>query len=181
MADGIQRTAHISRCGKFRYQLRRYWGGNGGTLLFVMLNPSVADGLVDDPTIRRCIRFAVDGGFAGLEVVNLFAFRATDPRDLAANGYPVGPENDFAIADAAINAREICVAWGVAPAAEARAQQVMGFLHRFVRTTMCLRITRGGWPGHPLYLPAACKLQPFTPEAIDLAMRPQAHGCEARS
>lgn len=171
MNDGIRRTARISRCGAFRYQLGRCWGAEGGVLLFVMLNPSTADGLVDDPTIRRCMGFAADGGYGGMEVVNLFAYRAIDPRELAARGYPVGPENDIAIATAVIGARDICVAWGVAPAAETRVQQVMPTLRWRDRVPKCLRITRSGWPGHPLYLPASCKLQPFTAEAIEAAMQ----------
>lgn len=172
MANGIRRTARISGDGLFRYHLGRYWEHGEGILLFVMLNPSVADGLVDDPTIRRCMRFALDGGFAGLEVINLFALRSTDPRELAARGFPVGPENDIAISRSVATAREICVAWGVATAAEARVQQVMPTLRRD-HTPMCLRITRSGWPGHPLYLPASCTLQPFTAEAVDRAMHPE--------
>lgn len=167
---GVRRTARVSDDGVYRYHLGRYWSGGDGILLFVALNPSRADGLVDDPTIRRCMRFAADGGFAGLEVVNLYAFRATDPRELAARGYPVGPENDIAIAGAVVHAREICVAWGVVPAAEARVQQVMPVLRWRDRTPQCLRITRSGWPGHPLYLPASCRLHNFTPQAIDHAM-----------
>ncbi len=169
-APRMGRSAVISSDGRYRYRLSRHWGGDGGVLLWVMLNPSRADALVDDATIRRCTSFSVAGGFAGLEVVNLFAYRTAYPRELAAAGYPVGPENDIAIAAAVLGAREICVAWGVAPAAEARVQQVMPVLRWRDRTPKCLRITRSGWPGHPLYLPASCKLHDFTPEAIDRAI-----------
>jgi hypothetical protein len=173
VADGIRRTARFSDDDVFRYHLGRYWNAGDGILLMVMLNASTATGPVDDATIRRCMRFAMDGGFAGLEVVNLFAFRTAYPRELAAAGYPIGPENDIAIAGAVTRAREICVAWGVAPAAEARVQQVIPVLRWRDRTPKCLRITRSGWPGHPLYLPASCKLHDFTPEAIDRAMNPE--------
>ena len=79
----MNRAAIISPCGQFRYWLRRQWGGDG-TLLYVMLNPSTADADVDDATVRRCIRFARDHGFGAMEVVNLFAHRATKPADLRA-------------------------------------------------------------------------------------------------
>ena len=96
----MNRAAIISPCGQFRYWLRRQWGGDG-TLLYVMLNPSTADADVDDATVRRCIRFARDHGFGAMEVVNLFAHRATKPADLRAAGFPVGPNNDISITAAA--------------------------------------------------------------------------------
>jgi hypothetical protein len=90
----MKRTAIVSDCGRFRYHLRREWSA-GSTLLFVMLNPSTADADVDDNTIRRCVGFGQAEGFGAVEVVNLFAFRATDPADLRRAGYLVGPDNDF--------------------------------------------------------------------------------------
>lgn len=77
--------------GEYRYKLWRVTGAPGTSVaLFVMLNPSTADATDDDPTIRRCIRFARDWGHARLLVANLYALRATDPRALSRHPDPVG-------------------------------------------------------------------------------------------
>lgn len=75
--------AELSPDGRFRYSLWREWSG-ARWMAFVMLNPSTADANVDDPTIRRCIGFAKREGCGGIEVVNLYPFRATKPADLIA-------------------------------------------------------------------------------------------------
>src|SRR4028119_2392792 len=78
----------------YRYALWRTWDAARPPVAFVLLNPSTADARRDDPTIRRCANFARTWGFGGLEVVNLFAFRATHPTDLKCAADPVGPQND---------------------------------------------------------------------------------------
>jgi hypothetical protein len=171
LADAM-RTATISDCSRYRYRLGRRWGG-GSPLLFVMLNPSTADALQDDATIRRCTTFALAHGFEALQVVNLYAWRATDPADLWRAAEPVGPEADRHIAEAAAEAGAVCIAWGAQPKAEGRVQQVLPLLRRSYRGEIqCLRITRSGYPQHPLYLPSSCRLQPFSHEAIQEAMEP---------
>ena len=74
-------TATLSLCRTYRYSLTREWG-SGLAVLFIGLNPSTADETLDDRTIRRCIAFARDWGYARLHMANLFAFRATEPRDM---------------------------------------------------------------------------------------------------
>lgn len=150
----------LSDCGKFRYRLWRKWG-EGSPLLFVMLNPSTADHEVDDPTIRRCLRFAESHGFGELEVVNLFAYRATDPHDLRRAGYQVGPENDHHIAAAVGDAAAVCLAWGANVGGLERPVIVLQQLRALGVKPQCLRITRGGYPQHPLMLPSSCRLMPF--------------------
>lgn len=164
-------SAMISDCGRFRFKLSRRWA-DSPLLLFVMLNPSTADESVNDPTIRRCAGFADAHGFGGFEVVNLFAYRATDPRDLRLAGWPVGSYNDTAIQDAAQDSAAICVAWGaVEPRsrAEYRVQEVLPILRASGKAVQCLRVTRGGHPQHPLYLPAASRLKAFD-AAVDVAL-----------
>lgn len=78
----IRRTADISPCGKFRYSLTRTWEIGLPVVTFVMLNPSVANAEIDDPTIRRCMGFARSWGFGGIVVKNLYPYRATKPMDL---------------------------------------------------------------------------------------------------
>lgn len=164
-----ERDALISDCGLFRYWLLRRWG-DGPLLLFVMLNPSKADALVDDATIRRCAMFAMTHYFGGFLVVNMFAFRATKPEDLKRAGWPVGPENDKWIEWAAERSDSICVAWGAHAADLERTQVVLTLLRRAGKPLQCLGITRGGHPSHPLMLPSSRRLQPFTVEAIQEAM-----------
>lgn len=166
----MKRGAILSDCGRFRYALTRLWDEALPVLLFVMLNPSTADALIDDATIRRCMAFAQAHGYGGVEVVNLFAYRATAPADLRRAAYPVGPANDEHIAAAAARAGDVCVAWGACDAVDARAQVVMPLLRAAGHEPLCLHITRSGYPGHPLYLPAASRLRPFTLEAIEDAM-----------
>lgn len=164
MIDDIRRTAVISGCGRFRYRLGRQWDRTRSLLVFVMLNPSTADAEVDDPTITRCMRFAAHHGFGGIDGVNLFAYRATDPKELAAAGFPVGPDNDTAILDATAGRKVVCVAWGAHAARRevaARADAVLGLLRQRHADLRALRLTRDGHPQHPLYLPAGLPLQPY--------------------
>lgn len=169
-ARTIQKRACVSACGAYRYRLERRWS-IGPRLLFVMLNPSIADSSTDDPTIRRCQHFALAHGFAALEVVNLFAWRATRPADMWRVHDPVGLYNDSHILDAARAAAAVCVAWGAQPRADERIQEVMPLLQSaFDGPIQCLQITRSGYPSHPLMLRNDCVLKPFTLDAIQEAM-----------
>ena len=168
-----QRHAVISECQRFRYWLFRRWAP-GPVLLLVMLNPSTADASVDDATIRRAVTFAHAHGFGGLSVANLFAYRATKPDDLARAGWPVGPENDWHLEVASRDADGICVAWGAVgdrgPASE-RVQVVAPILRRAGKPLQCLKLTRSGFPQHPLYLSASCRLHDWDESTIQEAMQ----------
>lgn len=157
-----ERDAEISDDGRYLYSLTREWG-DGPTLLFVMLNPSTADARQDDATIRRCIRLAHAHRFPRLVVVNLFAFRATEPEDLVRAGFPVGPDNHPAIDLHASMADAICVAWGASaahPAVAERISQVVPMLRRR-HPLRCLGTTRSGHPRHPLFVPAEKRMEPW--------------------
>lgn len=105
----------------YRYRLTRDGAMHGSTVLFIMLNPSTADETQDDPTIRRCMAYAARWGHARLEVVNLFALRATNPMQLRLfRGDPVGPDNDRHIMEAVQDADIVIAAWG--PARETAGQ-----------------------------------------------------------
>lgn len=156
----MQRDVVMSECGLYRYRLGRVWS-DAQHLLFVMLNPSTADGEVDDPTVRRCIGFAKSHGYGGIQVVNLYAYRATDPRDLKAAGYPVGADNNDHIKTALQSAGTVCVAWGDRARGLSRPEEVLGIIARAGRSANCLGITKHGLPSHPLMLASACRLQPF--------------------
>jgi len=156
----MNRTALFSPCGRFRYRLGRRWS-EGPLVAFVLLNPSTADEEGDDPTIRRCIGFAQGHGFGGLEAVNLYAYRATNPADLRRAGYPVGPENDQHITAAVSGCERVVLAWGVHAGRLTRPAEVLRLLRDVGVSPYCLRITSSGHPEHPLRLPKSCALRPF--------------------
>ena len=156
----MDRTALFSPCGRFRYRLGRRWCV-GPTVAFVLLNPSTADDEGDDPTIRRCIGFAQRHGFGGLEVVNLYAYRATDPGDLRRAGYRIGPENDEHIEAAVRQCDKVVLAWGVHAGRLTRPAEVLRLLRDVGVAPYCLRVTGSGHPEHPLRLPRGCALRPF--------------------
>jgi hypothetical protein len=154
-----ERTATISPDGRYRYDLTRRWA-DGPFVLWIMLNPSTADASVDDPTIRRCISFSKREGCGGLAVVNLFAFRATNPAELRRVGDPMGPENASTILGW-LERPDIAVAvaaWGAW--VERQSSSHTRFLRPNVeylatvasRPLHCLGRTRGGSPRHPLRL-----------------------------
>lgn len=154
----MRRSAIISACGTYRYRLDRIWEEGGPMLAFVMLNPSTADGEVDDPTIRRCIHFAKAWGYAGLIVGNLFALRATDPTELYTHADPVGPDNDIYLAQIAKDTHQTVAAWGSHIIAVQRGRKVAAMPWN----NLCaLKITRDGHPGHPLYISGQTKPVPF--------------------
>ena len=155
--------AEFSECGSYRYLLTREWGP-AKPLVAVMLNPSTADAEEDDPTIRRLCGFAEDNGCGGVRVLNLFAFRATDPEAMRVASDPVGPRNDSVIARelvaAASTRMPVLAAWGAHRWVEGRDMAVW----RMVPGVQwrCLGTTKDGHPKHPLYVP---KSQPFLPWA----------------
>jgi hypothetical protein len=147
----MKRNAVIDSTGLYRYSLGREWEPNSPSLAFVMLNPSLADAIADDPTLRRCINFAQSWGYGSLEVVNLFAYRASCPTVLKRIKDPIGPENDRYLKQAVELADKIIVAWGNQGILENRAKVVLHWLNSFA-TLYCLGITQTGSPRHPLYV-----------------------------
>ncbi|NOJ96672.1 DUF1643 domain-containing protein [Corallococcus coralloides] len=144
--------ATLSECGLYRYRLVRRWSAQDDRrVLFVMLNPSVADGQQDDPTLRRCVGFAQAWGYGALTLCNLFAFRATDPADLMPAKDAVGPLNDAALESAACEASLVVGAWGAHRLVPQRAPAVLALLRRH-RPVHALALTGAGEPRHPLYL-----------------------------
>lgn len=158
-------SAILSPCGRYRYRLERRVGAGERIALFVMLNPSTADAEQDDPTIRRCMGFARSFGCGRLVVVNLFAFRATSPRDMLAAADPIGEDNNHRIQveamQAAANGVVIC-AWGSHGKFRDRDRAVMtGLSAPLIGNPMCLALTADGMPRHPLYLRSDRVPQPY--------------------
>ena len=101
----IESAAEFSPDRVYRYSLWRFWSKNGGYAAFISLNPSTADEHEDDPTIRRCIRYAKDWGYSGLIMLNLFAYRSTNPKRLYTIDDPIGPDNNFHLRSASSKAQ----------------------------------------------------------------------------
>lgn len=155
--------ATISDCGLYRYALWRYWEEAARPLPFIMLNPSTADGAEDDPTIRKCIGFAKRLGFGGIEVFNLFAYRATDPKNLRAAHYPVGPDNDKIITArlydlGLLEKGYVILAWGANAKNLQRPVELRCHLALSGIRLRALALTKDGIPAHPLMLPYSSKL-----------------------
>jgi hypothetical protein len=150
---GLGRSAVLSPDGKYRYRLDRRWA-DGPTVAWVMLNPSTADGTSDDATLTRITRFSRSWGFGALTVVNLYAWRATDPAELWRAADPVGPDTDWHILQA-VAGHEVVVAWG----AHGKAERIAEVLNLIASSTgagrpHALGLTKTGQPRHPLYLPS---------------------------
>ncbi len=168
------REAILSDGGRYRYRLTRSWGERPSSFLpisekrdvWVMLNPSTADADLDDPTIRRCMGFSRSWGANGIEVVNLFPWRATKPKDLLAAmragedvvsrdrrnhhiGRVFGPGG--------VLASRVIVAWGAAPWAGEEGERLRGWA--MCPDLLCLGTNANGSPKHPLYLPATAELR----------------------
>ena len=156
-------SAVYSDCDAYRYLLTRVWDPAGRRALFVMLNPSTATEMQNDPTVERCERRARALGFGAFRVTNIFAYRATDPRVMRAQADPVGPANDTAIRDSAENwADRIICAWGTHGAHLDRGAQVESLLRATGRPLFTLGLSKGGHPKHPLYIAYDQQPEPWT-------------------
>lgn len=155
--------AVYSACRRWRYLLWRIESLRAGMIGMGMLNPSTADHLRDDATIRQCRMRARRAGAKGVLVWNLFAFRATRPADLKHADDPIGPDNDAAIALAVEIARRTVLAWGVHGTHRGRDRQVLQRLDGGIPNMWVLGLTANGQPRHPLYLPTETRLQRWKP------------------
>lgn len=155
-------VALFSECMAYRYELTRVWDPSAGKVLFVMLNPSTADEIRNDPTVERCERRARALGFGAFRVCNIFAYRATDPRDMRAATDPVGPENDGAILRSCAWADDIICAWGTHGAHLERGPAVEAMIRGSGALPKHLGLSKHGHPKHPLYIGYAIQPEPWS-------------------
>jgi hypothetical protein len=148
----------------YRYLLIRRWAP-GPLATFLMLNPSIATATIDDPTIRRCRAYARREACGGMTILNLFALRATDPRELYHHADPIGPRTDEFIAENALPGSLVVAAFGTHGALAGRGDEVTRTLAARGVELRCLGYTAGGFPRHPLYVRADAPLIPYAPEA----------------
>ena len=144
----MERRACFSECRKYRYMLSVTWDEDKEAALFIGLNPSTADEFKNDPTVRRCIGFAKSWGYGSLWMGNLFSYRATDPKDMMREKSPIGLQNDEWLLKMNRYASISMACWGSLGNYLNRDQEVIGLIKRLHYLTL----TKGGLPGHPLYL-----------------------------
>ena len=146
--------AGFSKDRVYRYLLWRYWDRSKHTVGFIGLNPSTADEQTDDPTVRRCINFAKRWGAGGMLIMNLFGFRATDPKEMMNHSSPVGPKNDEVIIENVKKCKYVVCAWGNGGDHLYRATEVLKLLidEGFESKLKCFSVTNKRQPRHPLYV-----------------------------
>jgi hypothetical protein len=156
---GVKGTARYDPTEKYRYTLTREWDASLPRLLFVMLNPSTATAEVLDPTVRRCLNWALEWGYGSMEVCNLYAYRSPYPKDLAVVADPVGPDNDLEIVTACQRAKMVVLGWGVVARQFLRTeflrreQEILiQFALHGIRTHVLQLTDDKKHPRHPLYL-----------------------------
>ncbi len=159
----MERSAIFSTCRTFRYTLSRSWNKKASMVLFIGLNPSRADETIDDPTIRRCIKFAKGWGFGGFYIANLFAFCSYDPKVLLKVKDPIGPKNDTILQNLILKSEDIVLIWGNNGNYLKRNEKVL----KLIKNPLCLKINKNGSPTHPLYLKSGLKPIPYIREYED--------------
>lgn len=151
----------------YRYTLWREWSmgilepDNPGYVNFICLNPSTATETLDDPTMRKCIKFAKSWGYSAMCVTNIFAFRSTDPEGMKVAPEPIGKDNDYFIQTVANDAEHVIAAWSQHASFKGRGRAVKTMLDRLGISMHYLRMGTGKdpQPWHPLYLPDSTKPQ----------------------
>ena len=146
----MKKGAELSPCRRYRYALWRIWDDSKPTVMFIGLNPSTADETVDDPTLIRCIKFAKAWGYGGVYTANLFAYRATQPKDLLKRKRVVGKDNDYWLQQLAHKTELIIAAWGNDGQYQNRSEKVK----QQIQPLHYLKMNKSGEPAHPLYLKA---------------------------
>lgn len=157
-------SATFSPGREHRYHLLRLWDVSVKPLklcMFIGLNPSTADEKQDDPTVRRCVAFAKRLGCHGMHMMNIFAYRATDPDVMKRAFDPVGEDNDDWLRVIALDSAFTIACWGVHGQHLSRGVQVKRILSKITPSLCCFGMTKDGHPKHPLYLKADSPLVAF--------------------
>jgi hypothetical protein len=154
--------AVYSDCDLYRYSLTRVWDADAPKVMFIMLNPSKATEVQNDPTIERCERRARVLGYGGFRAMNLFAWRETDTAKLRKAANPIGPDNDRLLVEALSWADTIVAGWGVHGEHLNRGPEVADLLRGAGAELHCLGVTKAGHPRHPLYVAYATQPQAWT-------------------
>ncbi len=147
--------AIISDDKKYRYLLTRIWDNDKRMVNFIGLNPSTADQIDNDPTMRRCIAFAKSWGYGGLYMTNLFAYRTSKTEELMKSKKPIGKENDKYLLEIEKKVDAVVFAWGANGTFLNRDKQVLNLISK----GYYIALTKDKHPRHPLYLKANLTLK----------------------
>lgn len=156
----MQTSAVLSQCRDYRYRLDRWWSDRP-RVAFIMLNPSVADETVNDPTITRLIGYSRAWNLGGFTVANLFAWRETYSGELRKVQEPVGPNNDDFVLSAVKSCCAVVVGWGTKGGRSDRDLHVMHLLQDNGIQPLAFEVTKDGYPRHPLYLKKIATPSPY--------------------
>lgn len=171
LLDGTEGYAAFSECMTYRYLLSRSWYPQGKKrLVFVLLNPSTATEETDDPTISRCVKRARDGGYNGVTIINLFAYRATSPEAMKKAAEPTGGYETIHIwqthlAGVQAGNSDIICGWGRHGSFKRRDEEILGWFAHYAIEPMALKVGKDGHPCHPLYLPYSLTAKPMREHA----------------
>lgn len=152
----------------YRYRLWRVWDETRPRACYIMLNPSTADEMKDDATIRVCKGRAIRLGYGGLDVVNLFALRSTLPQALYGHPAPIShPDEPLRSSDllieAATRAGIVICAWGAHGKLRDRGRNVLIDLKGRGIVAHAIRLNSDGTPAHPLRISYNQPLQELKP------------------
>lgn len=161
LSNGRQSEATYSACEKYRYALTRTWDADRKRLLILMLNPSKATEMVNDPTIERCERRSMALGYGAFRVCNLFGLRETDPALLKRAKSPEGADNTDQLKAALDWCDDVLCAWGVHGSHRDQATAVLPTLQQSGKPLLALGATKEGHPRHPLYVSYKTQPTPF--------------------
>lgn len=170
LIPAARNVCKFSPCEKYRYTLTHSWDKEKlfvprqpraaeKRIMWIGLNPSVANEDQLDPTLRRIRAFSHNWGFRSFVMTNLFAYRATLPRDMLLQTDPVGPENNLFLASEAMFAEMVIACWGTHGSHLARDMTVRKLIDA---PLFCLGVNDDFSPRHPLYVPGAQKPIPYT-------------------
>lgn len=151
----MHKEAIISKDQLYRYALVRSWDKRRPRMTFIGLNPSIADDVVDTPTMRRCIAFAKREGMGGIHVVNLYAYRTSNPKELPAADEAVGPSNYFWLRAAFQHNGQgkVVAMWGTKGDYD-MIDYVRKLSEEYKVPIFSFGRTKSGAPRHPLYTPS---------------------------
>lgn len=140
---------------KYRYVLQRIWDSKKSPVVFIGLNPSIANHDCEDRTILKCVRYAHSWGYGGITMLNAFAFRDQNPEKLFAAGengldFIVGDENDKTIKLHTKKSKLVIACWGTNGNYMGRYQSLSKALEAI--EVKALKLSKYGFPRHPLYL-----------------------------
>ena len=153
MKNNILRNARFSNDKKHRYRLSRHWDLNKPEILYIMLNPSIGNESIDDPTIKRLLSFTRKFNYGGFFVGNLFTYITPNPKTLDTS-IGITNKNLNVLTNLVSKADEVVYAWG-------NSIEEPNELKKLISNPMCFGKNLNGTPSHPLYLPSSSELESF--------------------